>query len=127
MAGGIGEIAFLPVIGYMAGSLQYTISLLVALSLLTFGGTIYALASDGWMVILGRALIGCARASAVVVHAYIGEMGTRMDEMRSKERKRPMKFALYIAFSFILNGGYSFAFCKLFWDCSLECFCACGC
>ena len=114
MAGGIGEIAFLPVIGYMAGNLPHTISQLVAASLLTCGGSLYALASAGWMVILGRALIGCARASAVVVHTYIGEMGTRMDEMRSKEKKRPMKSALYIVVSFILNGGYSFAFCKFF-------------
>ena len=109
---------FLPVVGYMAGNLPYIISQLVAPSFLVAGGVFYALASAGWMMILGRVLIGCGRASAVVVHTYIGEMGTRMDEMRSKKKKRPMKFALYIVFSFILNGGYLVTFCKLFRDSS---------
>ena len=61
MAGGIGEIAFLPVTGYMVGNLQYTISLLVAPSLCAAGRISYSLASEGWMAIFGRVLIGCAR------------------------------------------------------------------
>ena len=114
MAGGIGEIAFLPVIGYMAENIPYGVSQLVAGVMFTAGGTVYALASEGWMVMLGKALLGCAITSTVVVHTYIGEMGTRIDDMRSQEKKRPIKFALYIALSFILNGGYLVTFCKLF-------------
>ena len=114
MAGGIGEIGFLPVVGYMAANLPYSVSLLVAALLLAAGGAIYALASAGWIVILGKVVIGGAGSFLVLVHTYIGEMGTIMDRMRSKKRKRPMKFVLYIALSFILNGGYLVTFCELF-------------
>ena len=131
MAGGIGEIGFLPVVGYMAANLPYSVSLLVAALLLAAGGAIcvsllvaalllaaggaiYAVASAGWIVILGKVVIGGAGSFLVLVHTYIGEMGTIMDRMRSKKRKRPMKFVLYIALSFILNGGYLVTFCELF-------------
>ena len=59
-------------------------------------------------------LLGCGITSTVVVHTYIGEMGIRMDDVRRKERKTPIKNALYIALSFVLNGGYVVTFCKLF-------------
>lgn len=113
MAGGIGEIIFVPVFGYMSKKLPYTASLLVASLLFAAGGSVYALASGGWMVILAKVILGCAFTSAVIVHTYIGEMGTRMDEMRSKRGKTPTKFALYIILSFIMNGGFVITFCKL--------------
>ena len=114
MAKGIGEFLFYPVIGYMAQNLPYSASQLVAASLFAVGGAVYALASAGWIVILGQVVIGVAGSFIVLVHTYIGEMGTIMDRMRSKKRKRPMKFVLYIVFSFILTGGYLVTFCELF-------------
>ena len=114
MAVGIGKFACLPVVGYMAENVPYSVSQLVAASLYAVGGAIYAVANEGWMLILGRVVLGCAFSFAVLVHTYIGEMGTKMDRMRNKKRKRPMKFVLYIAFSFILNGGYVVTFCELF-------------
>ena len=113
MAGGIGEFACLPVVGYMAENVPYSVSQLVAASLLAAGGAIYALASEGWMILLGKAVFGGAGSYLVIVHTYIGEMGTKMDRLRSKKRKRPMKFAVYIAFSFVMNGGYIVTFCEL--------------
>lgn len=117
MAGGIGEVAFCPVSGYMAENLPYSISQLVASLLYVVGGTLYALASEGWMVILGRVVIGCGGTFTVLVHTYIGEMGTKMDRVRRKKGKRSVKFVLYIFLSFILNGGYVLTFCELFEEC----------
>jgi len=114
MAKGIGELLFYPVIGYMAQNLPYSVSQLVAALMFAVGGAIYALASAGWVVMLGNFVLGCGISCAVLVHTYIGEMGTKMDRMRSKKRKRPLKFVLYIVFSFILNGGYLVTFRESF-------------
>ena len=114
MTKGIGELLFYPVIGYMAQNLPYSVSQLVAALLFAAGGAVYALASAGWVVMLGNFVLRCAISFAVLVHTYIGEMGTKLDRMRNKKRKRPMKFVLYIVFSFILNGGYLVTFCELF-------------
>ena len=46
------------------------------------------------------------------VHTYIGEIGSIMDDERKERGKKPLKHVLYIAFSFILNGGFVVAFGK---------------
>ena len=117
----ISEIALYPIIGVLAVRLPYIVLTLLFLSLFAIGGALYALAVGIWMALLGQGLMGAAAGfCSAVVHIYIGEMGTIMDEVREKQGKRPMKFAVYIAYSFINNGGYFMAYgnCK---DCYNTC------
>ena len=66
----------------------------------------YALANSVWIVFAARALMGAGVSfGASAIHAYLGEMGTVMDDIREKQGKSPRKFLLYIGFSFTLNGG----------------------
>ena len=62
------------------------------------------------MVLLARLLLGCGSAFKVVVHAYLGEVGTQLDEFRQKNGKRPLKYILYIALALVTNGGFFVAF-----------------
>ena len=76
--------------------------------LYTIGGVIYALADRGWMVIVGRFVSGFAcTISAVLQTSYIGEMGTKVDQVRKRRGKKYLiKDILYIAYSFLINIGY---------------------
>ena len=103
----IFEIALFPIVAVLAVRLPYTVLILLFLSLYAIGGALYALAVSVWMALLGRGIMGGATAfCSTVVQIYIGEMGTIMDEVREKQGKRPMKYAVYIAFSFINTGSY---------------------
>ena len=74
-------------------------------------GLVYALAVNVWMVFISRGLIGaCGGLAIPALHTYLGEMGSVMDDIRKKRGKEPRKFSVYIAFSFILNGGFLVAF-----------------
>ena len=79
----------------------------VAIALLILGGVVYALATEVWIAIVAQLILGTAIGIAMlVIHTYLGEMSTRMDDIRRKQGKRPMKHVLYIIFSFVLNGTY---------------------
>ena len=109
----IFETALMPIAGLIADRLQYTVLVLLFIFVFFVGGALYAVAENIWIVFLGRGLMGGAASfCAAVVHMYIGEMGTIMDEVREKQGKRPMKFAVYIAYSFILNGGFAVPYGK---------------
>ena len=70
----------------------------------------YGLAEKIWIVFLGLSLWGAGIAfGSAIVHTYIGEMGEQMDKIRKEQCKRPRKFILYIAYSFVLNGGHFFS------------------
>jgi MFS family permease len=71
----------------------------------------YALSKDVWFLIVGRGVMGMGGGLSIpALHTYMGEMGTVMDQVREKQGKKPRKFAVYIAFSFIMNGGCVVAF-----------------
>ena len=71
----------------------------------------YGLADKIWIVFLALSLRGAGTAfGSAIVHTYIGEMGTQMDDIRKEQCKRPRKFVLYIAYSFFLNGGFFFSY-----------------
>ena len=111
MAGGIGEIVTIPFAGQLADKQPYSLLLLLSSFMFMIGGGVYALATNVWMAILGRFFTGCGGGGyAVALHSYIGEMGTRMDRVRKDNLKRPLKFVLYSALSFIMNGGFVVAF-----------------
>ena len=104
MAYSIPETASMPIAGIMAEKVPYTIMILFTCILYTVGGLFYGQANKVWMVIVGRSLMGSAAAFAdVTTSSYIGEMGTRMDEIRERKGKRPLKYSLYIAYSFTMN------------------------
>ena len=103
----------------MAHRLPFIITFTMGTLILAISGTVYALAVDVWMVILARGLQGAAGGIVLPsLHTYIGEMGSMMDNKRAKQGKKPRKFILYIAFSFVLNSGFVVAFCKWLY-CSL--------
>ena len=107
---GIGELAPTPLIGYLVDKLPYTSFLLIANVFNITGGVLYALAEEGWMVILARLLFGMSASFKVVMLAYIGEMGARIDKLQENEGKKPVKYIFYIILSFVLNGTYVVAF-----------------
>ena len=96
--------------GAMAERLPYTLTLILPSILFGIGGTLYGLAVEGWMVLLARLFFGFGSAFKVVVHAYLGEFGTQLDEFRQQNGKRPLKYTVYIALSFVINGGFFVAF-----------------
>jgi MFS family permease len=107
----ISELALVPFAALMAHRTPYTVVILFGLLVMALGGIIYAVAVNVWMVCIGRGLLGAAGSICIpTLHTYIGEMGIVMDDLRKKQRKRPRKFILYIAFSFMMNGGFVVSF-----------------
>lgn len=105
------QIASSPIAGILTQQLPYTITILLSSAIYAVSGVVYGMANTIWMVIISRALMGCAAAfSDVVTCSYIGEMGTRMDIIREEQGKRPRKYALYIVYAFIMNGSFFLAF-----------------
>ena len=103
----------MPLAATMLHLLPFTATIFTFLTLYIAGGVVYALADNVWMVFVGLGLIGAGIAfSAGTVHTYIGEMGTVMDDIRKKQGKKPRKFVLYLAYSFMLNGGVVIPFSK---------------
>ena len=99
----------------MVEKLPYIFTPVVASVLYVAGGIVYALATEGWMVIAGRFLSGFAcTMGAVLQTSYIGEMGTRVDEFRKKRKKgRQLRNTLYIMYAFVVNGGFLITYGKL--------------
>lgn len=110
MSAPLMELITMPFIAAMVHKLPFTISMLFGLVLYAIGGALYALADNVWMVFIGYSLFGAGSTSAAAFHAYIGEMGSVMDAMRERQGKKKMKFVLYIALSFVQNGGFLMAF-----------------
>ena len=107
MAYSIGETAFSPVAGFTTTRFPYIFSHLGAIVLFIIGGVLYGLTTEIWMAIVARLFFGLAAGvGAVVVHTYLGEMTAIMDKIREKRGKRPMKYVVYISFSFVLNGTF---------------------
>ena len=91
----------------LAYRLPFSCLLFAFVALAGVGGGVYALAQSVWVAFLGRGLMGAGvQFGASTIHTYIGEMGTVMDDIRQKQGKRQRKFILYIAYSFVLNGGF---------------------
>ena len=104
MAYSIPETASMIFAGLTAEKIPFTVTILFTCALYVAGGVFYGLATAVWMVVVGRGLMGVGAAFAdVTVSSYIGEMGTRMDEIRGRQGKPPRKYTLYIAYSFVMN------------------------
>ena len=57
------------------------------------------------MLYLAMGIRGVAESLCpAVLHTYMGVMGTKMDEIRTEQQKKPRKFIVYIAYSLLLNG-----------------------
>ena len=70
-------------------------------------GVIYGLADRVWMLYLAMSVCGFSGTlGPATLHTYMGEMGTRMDDVRKKKGEKPRKFIVYIVYSFVFNGGY---------------------
>ena len=108
----LGAMASLVLFGYMAEKLPYIISLIFGCLLFALGGAIYALSTEGWMLVLGYAMMGCGVGVTATIHTYIGEMGSKLDDLRRKRKKKPIKYIFYIMYSFFSNGGFFVVFCK---------------
>ena len=116
MAYSIGESFFSLVAGLMIERYPYIFIQVVAITMHVLGGVVYALSTEVWMAIVARFFFGTAAGiGALIVHTYTGEMSTRMDDIRRKQGKRPMKHVLYIIFSFILNGTFILSFGEFFY------------
>ena len=102
----IFEVAVIPLTVASLHRLPFSFVLYIFTGLAALGGAMYALANSVWIAFAARGLMGAGVSfGASAIHAYLGEMGTVMDDIREKQGKRPRKFLLYIAFSFTLNGG----------------------
>ena len=106
------EAVAMPFAAVVAHRFPFTLLMTIPMVLFIAGGIMYALAISVWMVFIAHGLIGAGNASAAVVHTYIGEMGTVMDDIRVKQGKKPRKDTVYLSLSFIINGGYVSAFGK---------------
>jgi MFS family permease len=105
------EFAVFPLALWMTRRVPFTVPLLIGVSLLVVSGTMYALSGDVWVLMISRGVMGMGGGLSIpALHTYMGEMGTVMDQVREKQGKKPRKFAVYIAFSFIMSGGFVIAF-----------------
>lgn len=92
----------------LAHHLPFSSLLFSFVALASIGGGVYALAQNVWVAFVGRGLMGAGvQFGASTIHTYLGELGTIMDEIKEKRGEKPRKFILYIAFSFVLNGGFA--------------------
>ena len=113
LAFGIGEAAISPVAGLTTERYSYVFSLFAALILFISGGLFYARATEVWMVIVARLVLGLGSGyGAVVVHSYLGEMSSKLDKIRAKQSKKSIKHIFYIIFVFVINGSFVFSFGK---------------
>ena len=120
MAYSIPETSSMPFAGIMAEKMPYTVMLLITCALYATGGVFYGQAAGVWMVMVGRAFMGIGAAFAdVTVSSYIGEMGTRMDEIRHSRGKKPRKYTLYVAYSFTMNCTFMLTFGECVHHCIL--------
>ena len=87
MAKFLGELITVPVVGYMTENLPYIVSIILVGQFFATGGILYAMTTKIWMMITANVFIGFGFLSAVIVHAYIGEMGIKMDESRTRKKK----------------------------------------
>ena len=91
------EAGSLPLIMAIMDLFPYTVLMLIMMLLNAAGGVVYATATDVWMVILARCLMGSgAMFFSSIVYTYIGEMGTIMDQVRQKKGKPSRKNLLYL-------------------------------
>jgi MFS family permease len=101
------EVATTPLAGALLHRLPYSFTIIVFIIVDIAGGVVYGLARSLWVAFVGFGLFGMGSALAsVTVHTYMGEMGTVMDDIRKKQGKKPRKYILYVAFSFVVNGGF---------------------
>jgi predicted MFS family arabinose efflux permease len=100
------ETILIPVAAFILDILPFTAPLSLLMLMYAVGGALYASATEVWMAMLARGMMGGAGLfAASVLYSYIGEMGTIMDEIRKKKGKRPLKNVLYMAAMFALNGA----------------------
>ena len=98
----------------MMHTLPFTPSFWGTILLYTLAGVLYGCATQVWMVILARSLMGTAALlGSAIIFTYIGENGTIMDEFREKKGRRPLKQAVYtfatfatIAMQVLLLGAF---------------------
>ena len=101
------QMATTPLAGALLHRLPFTISIISFMMLYITGGVVYGLARSVWMAFVGFGLIAAGSSiGPMTIHTYMGEVGTLMDDIRKKQGKRPIKPAIYVCFSFLLNGGY---------------------
>ena len=106
MASPLFQAGSVPLAIPLVHRLPFTILMYIALFTEAVGGATYALAGSILTAFIGRGLMGAGVQFCVsVVHSYIGEMGTVMDDIRKMEGKKQLKFTLFIVLSFIMNGG----------------------
>ena len=111
----IGAAIILPLTGQICNKYPYTFPILGALIFQVMGNILYAFSTEVWMVILARFVIGIGIGlTSGVCHTYWGEMTVKLDYVRREKNKKPVKDYLFIAYLFISNGGYIFAFGEKF-------------
>ena len=114
MAYAIGETLFSPVAGFMTEYCPYIFTIFAANALYLVGGILYGTAVETWMVIVARLFVGSAAGiSASSAQTYVGEMSTRMDDIRERKGEKPRKHVVYIVYSFLMNGSYIVSFGEL--------------
>ena len=112
-AGSIGQVVGAPVTGLMMKRLPYIVTLVISSVVFAAGGVVYALSTNGWMLFAGRFLHGIASTmGAVLENTYIGDMGTKVDNIRKKLNKRTLKDILYVVYSFQISFNMFIAFGK---------------
>ena len=100
------EILLIPLAVFVLDMLPFTVPILLVMLTYATGGALYASATEVWMVILARGMMGgAALLVSALLYSYIGVMGTTMDEIRKKKGKRPMKNTLYLAVLFVMNAA----------------------
>ena len=106
MAQPLFEVLTMPFAAVAIKRVPITATVLLSLLLFAVGGLVYALAVNVWMVLTGKSFFGVAITLGLVsTHVYFGEMGAAMDEIRRRKNKKPLKFIIYVSYTFTFSGG----------------------
>ena len=123
----IFETALFPVATIMLDTLPFTPSLLLMIVLFGVSGVVYASATDVWMVILARGIMGVASLlGSSIMQTYVGEMSTILDTSREEKGQRPLKPIVYLFHLFSINGVQVLLLGKCNSTCTISVLCTCN-
>ena len=109
-----GELVGSLVAGQLTKYVPYRYTIVLSVGMLVIGSLFYALATQGWMLIVARVLYGVNCGSGLVlIYTYLGEtsaeVSARQEEKSGTKRKKTgktLKDKLFLWYSVVLNSAY---------------------
>ena len=122
----IGELISAPTSGFATKYIPYRYTILLSSISLALGALIYAVAVQGWMILIARLFLGINLGSGLVlISTYLGETAIEVTSRREAAGQIPkqgnggatLKDKLFIWYTFTNYAGYLVGSGELIKDC----------